>query len=182
MIPTVPRLTRHDPSVPKPYLIARNAFTVASLAMAALTLTMIVLGILNGDWGADDGTGFLIPAWLVIALACVPPVAAVVLLVNLRWERLGDLIAFLTPTAIFFVVLPIAFAVLYPDTSGVHWDPNDVYRDPNDPRARIGWHWLAAPPQVVTFAALWTGIILKGKRYDAERAAVIAEWNRKYGT
>lgn len=181
MIPTVPRLTRHDPSVPKPYLIARNAFTVASLAMAALALTMIVLGILNGAWGADDGTGFVIPAWLVIAVACVPPVAAVVLLVNLRWERLSDLVAFLTPTAIFFVVLPIAFAVLYPDPSGVLWDASDEYWDPDDPRARIGWHWIAALPQVVTFVALWAGIIRFRKRYDAERAAAIAEWNRKYG-
>lgn len=182
MIPTVPRLTLHDPSVPKPYLVARNAFTLASMAMAALALTMIVLGIVNdASWGAADGTGFVVPAWLVIALACIPPVAAIVLVVNLTWERVNEIIAFLTPTAGLFVMFPIAFSLLYPDASGVHWDPNDRYWDDDDPRAKIGWHWIAAFPQVVTFAALWAGIIRKGKRYDAERAAVIAEWNRKYG-
>lgn len=181
MIPTIPPLARHDRSVPKAYLVARNAFTVVSIAMAVLALTMIVLGIVNGAWGAAAGTGFAIPAWLVIGLGCVPPVASIVMAATLPYGRTGDMIGFLAPTAILFVMMPIAFAVLYPDPSGVVWDPNGEYGNPDDPRARIGWHWLAALPQAVTFVALWIGVFRYSGRERRDRAAALADWNRKYG-
>jgi hypothetical protein len=181
VIPTIPPLAAHDRSVPRAYLIARNAFTVVSIVMAALALTMIVLGMFNGAWGAADGTGFVVPAWLVIALGCVPPVAAIVLLVHLTSDRVGDLVGFLAPTGLLFVIFPVAFALLYPDPTGVYWDPNDRYPDPADPRSWIGWHWTIALPQVVTIAALLIGVLRFRKRNAADRAAAIDEWNRKYG-
>lgn len=181
MIPTIPRLAGHDRSVPRAYLIARNAFTGASIVMAVLVLTMIVLGIFNGAWGAADGTGVIIPAWLVIALGSVPPVATIVLFANLTSKRVDDLIGFLAPAGLLFVIFPIAFAVLYPDPTGVHWDPNGEYWNPDDPRANIGWHWIAAVPQVVTITLILAGVARFSKQHAAERAAAIAEWKRTYG-
>ena len=174
MIPALPPFAVHDRSVPRSYVVARAAFTAASLVMLALSLTMIVLGIVNGAWGVADGTGFVVPAWLVIALGCVPPVASVVLFATLRWERVGDIIGFLAPTILLFVVMPIGFAVLYPDPSGVHWDPNGEYMNPDDPRARIGWHWIAALLQPVTLVVLLTGVLRFERRRRREVAAARA--------
>jgi uncharacterized membrane protein YhaH (DUF805 family) len=181
MIPTIPRIAAHDRAVPRSYLVARNAFAAVSIVMGVLVLTMIVLGIFNGDWGADDGTGFVIPAWLVIALGSVPPVATIVMSVHLTCKRVDDLIGFLAPAGLLFVIMPLGLSVLYPDPTGLHWDPNDEYWNPDDPRAHLGWHWIAALPQVVTIALILAGVVRFSKEHAAERAAAIAEWKRTYG-
>lgn len=128
-----------------------RAYVVAAALGAAQFLWIFLMGLVAGGQFVHDAWPnwdpiapwpvLAIPAWVTIAIGLLGAVAAVAAAAGRPAE----------PGA---VVQEIAFAVVV--LIGISIFVAGIYRDPSGlplpylgPDARLGWHWLAAVPQVV---------------------------------
>lgn len=151
----------------------QRLFMTAAALSAAQFLWLIAMGFIAGgqfvedEWPQWDPLApwpvIAVPAWLSIALAVLATIGAVGMATQpIRDPREGGgAIQAIAITIIALVAVPIALANVYADPSGIQL-PLFWLDDP------LGWHWLAAPPQIITLVAL--GIRLARAR-RAGRAA-----------
>lgn len=170
MIPINPLVA--EPGVHRADFIGRGIYMAGAFGMLGVLLVFFVSALLaGGQFGPTSDVKWdvlvpwpavPVPGWFVIALCLLPVVGAVILVLKATWAQAPELVSLLGMTVIMFILLPVAWARMYPETGGAGF--SDRY-----PELGLGQHWLGALPQLVTLLVLGIRLAMLVPRYNAER-------------